>query len=126
MSKHLPDPQIVQLKAMRRGDIAIALPSPSTIMIGVSPFAAPSPLVLPTVTLVPAVPTLPATAGLLSQTAGPVGEASSTSVCQNGTASIGLSGAGSFPEISFTLETADTSISETAGPVGVGTGTSVV
>lgn len=107
MSRILPDPQIVQLRAMRAGDIAIALPSPATATVGVAPLAAASPLVLPMITVTPAAPSQGTIDGTPSDTAGPVGESFATTLTQDVLISVGLSGAGSFPEIFFTLVTLD-------------------
>lgn len=107
MSRTLPDPQIVQLRAVRAGDIAVALPSPATATVIVSSLAAPSPLILPVVTLSPAAPSLGTIDGTPSQTAGPVGESFVTILSQDVLKSVDLNGGGSFPGIFFTLVALD-------------------
>lgn len=63
MSKFLPDPQVQSLRAMRAGDIAIALPTPLIMTIGTQATAQAQPVVTQSITVAPAVPALEALSG---------------------------------------------------------------
>lgn len=96
MSRVLPDPQIVHLRAMRAGDIAMALgPNPATVGVdrnaAQSPFASASfaPLSTFDVNGSDAAP---------SSTAGPVSLSTAADLAYDAVKSVNLSG-GSFPEI---------------------------
>lgn len=125
MSRILPDPQIVQLRAMRSGDIAIALAGGPAIAVGVTPMAFAQPIAGSSVTVSPAAPSTQALDGTPSETPG-VGSSFATVTSQDATKLVDQSGAGSFPEISNTLVTLDGTPSLTAGPITVGKSTSVV
>ena len=108
MSRVLPDPQIVQLRAMRAGDIAVAIPSPDTMTVGATKFAATSPEGVKAVTVSAAVPTTngPDATPSIDMTNGSftfLGVVDSFTLTQDASFNIGLSGAGSFPEIFFEL-----------------------
>lgn len=67
MSRVIPDPQIISLRAMRSGDIAFALPSPVILPVGVSFFATAQPIVSLLRTIADAVPDSVGIAGTPSE-----------------------------------------------------------
>lgn len=110
MGKFLPDPQIVHLRAMRRGDIAVAQVS-SAAMVGVAKSAFPSPEGLQSISLSAPVQALGTVDSSISVNLPADGSfpvlfnVAATIMAQDAMFSIGLSGAGSFPEIFFELVT---------------------
>jgi hypothetical protein len=116
MSKVLPDPQIQSLRAMRAGDIAIALPTPVVSTVGVLPVATAQPIVTMPETAV-AVPSDVVLSGTPSETAG-VGSAFANTLSQDPAASESFLTANSLEALSGTPNESPV--------VGVGTATSVV
>ena len=136
MSRVLPDPQIVSLRAMRAGDIAMALPSPGTMTVGVTKSGVPSPEGLKSVSVTTtqatnspdATPSIDLTNGSFTF----LGVVDSSTTSQDALISVPLSGAGSFPEIFFEIITSidmptrDLSTGGTFPALTVTHGTSVV
>jgi hypothetical protein len=117
MSKFLPDPQIQSLRAMRAGDIAIALPTPQTMTIGTQAVASPQPVINKSITVAPAVPALQALSGTPSESP-VIGVVPSTLTSQNANQSISVVAAESLETLSGTPSESPV--------VGVATGTLVV
>ena len=137
MSRVLPDPQIVSLRAMRAGDIAMALPSPGTMTVSVSKSGVPSPEGTKSVTVSAAVPATngPDATPSIDMTNGSftfLGVVDSFTLSQDFNKLVDLSGSGSFPEIFFTvltsfdMPTRDLSTGGTFPALTVTHGTSVV
>lgn len=118
MSKFLPDPQIQSLRAMRAGDIAFGLPTPSVHTVGVAHAASPQPIITKSITPPAAVPALQALDGTPSETAGPIGVAFLTNLSENQGQSVVLG-------TTEAIETLAGTPSESP-VVGVGTSTSVI
>lgn len=117
MSKFLPDPQVQSLRAMRAGDIAIALPTPIVMTIGTQAVADPQPVVTVPITFAPAVPALQALSGTPSESP-TVGSAFATLLSQNALQSKSVAAVQSLEALSGTPSESPT--------VGVATGTSVI
>jgi len=116
MSRFLPDPQIQSLRAMRAGDIAIALPTPVVSTVGVVPVATAQPIINTPETAV-AVPSDVALSGTPSE-APAVGSAFANTLSQDAAASENFLTANSLEALSGTPSESPV--------VGVGKSTSVI
>lgn len=101
MSKFIPDPQVQQLRAMRAGDIAIALPTPLVMTIGKQSVATAQPIVTQPVTVGPAVQTLVALSGTPSESP-VIGSSFATLLSQDALQSKSLSAIESLEALSGT------------------------
>lgn len=117
MSKFLPDPQVQSLRAMRAGDIAIALPTPLIMTIGTAHAAQAQPVINQAITVAPAVPTTPALSGTPSESP-TLSAVAATELSQDTSQSKSLVAIESLETLSGTPSESPT--------VGVATGTVVV
>lgn len=117
MSKFLPDPQVQSLRAMRAGDIAIALPTPLVMTVGTNAVAEAQPVVGVSITVAPAVPTTPALSGTPAESP-TLTAVATTETTQNTAQSKSLVAVESLETLSGTPSESPT--------VGVATGTVVV
>lgn len=116
MSKFIPDPQIQSLRAMRAGDIAIALPTPVIAAVGKQSVAFVQPIVRQSESLA-AVPSLEAVSGPFGESP-VIGDVFATTLSTDTLQSKSLGTTNAIEAVSGPFNESPV--------VGVGTGTSVI